>query len=67
MRALFAGELAMTTTFIHEIRAYELLEQVGLALKPWGVVREAADAESATSNSVSSSGGKPPLSLWRQT
>ncbi len=35
----------MTTTFIHEIRAYELLEQVGLALKPWGVVREAADAE----------------------
>lgn len=33
----------MAGTFIHEIRAYELLEQVGLTLKPWGVVREATD------------------------
>jgi len=33
----------MAGTFIHEIRAYELLEQVGLTLKPWGVIREAAD------------------------
>lgn len=33
----------MTASFIHEIRAYELLEQVGMTLKPWGVVREASD------------------------
>lgn len=35
----------MSTTFIHEIRAYELLEKVGLALSPWGVVRDGADVD----------------------
>lgn len=33
----------MSARFIHEIRAYELLEQVGLAIDKWGVVRNQED------------------------
>ncbi len=34
----------MSARFIHEIRAYELLEQVGLAIDRWGVIRNQEDA-----------------------
>ncbi len=33
----------MNARFIHEIHAYELLEQVGLAIDQWGVVRQKED------------------------
>lgn len=33
----------MSQSFIHEIRAYELLSQVGLTINPWGVVKESSD------------------------
>ena len=32
------------TTFIHEIRAYELLDRAGLATPRRGVIRQAGDA-----------------------